>query len=84
MQPYWAAGWSFSRGHFVVNVPYDLYQPMIFMGEESSIGIRSFTYGYDHYAPQRSICFHTYANGKNAAARNKVKHFWENGSMYAG
>lgn len=84
MQPYWAAGWSFSRGHFVTNVPYDLYQPMIFMGEESSIGIRAFTYGYDHYAPQRSICFHTYANGKNARARNKVKHFWENSSLYAG
>lgn len=32
LQPYWAAGFSFSRGHFVVNVPYDLYQPMIFQG----------------------------------------------------
>lgn len=30
LQPWWAAGYSFSRGHFVVNVPYDLYQPMIF------------------------------------------------------
>ncbi len=25
-QPYWAAGYSFSRGHFVATVPYDLYQ----------------------------------------------------------
>jgi hypothetical protein len=25
LQPYWAAGFSFSRGHFVVNVPYDWY-----------------------------------------------------------
>jgi len=32
LEPYWAAGFSFSRGHFVVNVPYDLYQPMIFQG----------------------------------------------------
>lgn len=40
LEPYWAAGFSFSRGHFVVNVPYDLYQPMIFQGEEMSIGIR--------------------------------------------
>ena len=30
LSPWWAAGYSFSRGHFVVNVPYDLYQPMIF------------------------------------------------------
>ena len=32
LQPWWAAGYSFSRGHFVVNVPYDQYQPMIFQG----------------------------------------------------
>lgn len=84
MQPYWAAGWSFARGHFVVNVPYDLYLPMVFMGEESSIGVRAFTFGYDHYAAERSICFHTYAVGKNAKARGKVKHFWENTRNYAG
>lgn len=30
LEPWWAAGYSFSRGHFVVNVPYDPYQPMIF------------------------------------------------------
>lgn len=41
-----------------------------------SIGIRGFTIGYDFYAPERSVCFHHYAIGKNAKARNKVKHFW--------
>lgn len=84
MEPYWAAGYSFSRGHFVVNVPYDLYQPMIFQGEEMSIGIRGFTIGYDYYAMERSVCFHHYAIGKNAKKRNKVKHFWENSNRYAG
>ena len=57
---------------------------MIFQGEEMSIGIRGFTIGYDFYAPERSVCFHHYAVGKNAAIRNKVKHFWENGDRYAG
>jgi [Skp1-protein]-hydroxyproline N-acetylglucosaminyltransferase len=110
LQPWWAAGYSFSRGHFVVNgkmkqqmtsctvsiaesnltclhyrsVPYDPYQPMIFQGEEMSIGIRGYTIGYDFFAPERSVCFHHYAVGKNAAIRNKVKHFWENGDRYAG
>jgi len=84
LQPYWAAGFSFSRGHFVVNVPYDLYQPMIFQGEEMSIGIRGFTIGYDYFAPERSVCFHTYAVGPNAAKRGQVKHFWENGARYKG
>lgn len=84
LQPWWAAGYSFSRGHFVVNVPYDWLQPMIFQGEEMSIGIRGFTIGYDFYAPERSVCFHHYAVGKNKNLRNKVKHFWENGDRYAG
>ncbi len=30
LQPFWAAGFSFSRGHFKVLVPYDGYQPMVF------------------------------------------------------
>jgi len=84
LSPWWAAGYSFSRGHFIVNVPYDLYQPMIFQGEEMSIGIRGFTVGYDFYAPERSVCFHHYAVGKNAAVRNKVHHFWENDQKYSG
>jgi [Skp1-protein]-hydroxyproline N-acetylglucosaminyltransferase len=85
LEPWWAAGYSFSRGHFVVNTPYDpRASSMIFQGEEMSIGIRGFTVGYDFYAPERSVCFHHYAVGKNANARNKVKHFWENGDAYKG
>mmetsp|Transcript_39854 Transcript_39854/g.58544 ORF Transcript_39854/g.58544 Transcript_39854/m.58544 type:complete len:539 (-) Transcript_39854:346-1962(-) len=84
LQPYWAAGFSFSRGHFVVNVPYDQYLPMIFQGEEIEIGLRGFTYGYDIYAPEYSVCFHMYAVGKNEAARKKVNLFWENSDSYVG
>lgn len=84
LEPYWAAGYSFSRGHFIVNVPYDQYQPMIFQGEEMSIGIRGFTVGYDYYAPQRSVCFHHYAIGENAKKRSKVHHFWENSRNFEG
>lgn len=28
LEPYWAAGFSFSRGHFIVNVPYGKYAPI--------------------------------------------------------
>mmetsp|Transcript_15517 Transcript_15517/g.20214 ORF Transcript_15517/g.20214 Transcript_15517/m.20214 type:complete len:501 (-) Transcript_15517:54-1556(-) len=84
MEPYWAAGFSFSRGHFVVNVPYDLYQPMVFQGEEISITVRGFTWGYDFYAPERSVCFHMYAVGKNEGKRKKVSLFWENTGLYQG
>ena len=49
LHPFWSAGFSFSRGHFVVNVPYDQFQPLVFQGEEISIGVRGFTIGYDFY-----------------------------------
>eukprot|EP01031_Cornospumella_fuschlensis_P023507 gene23507-28513_t len=65
LQPFWAAGFSFSRGHFVVN------------GEEIAIGIRGFTFGYDFYAPRASVVFHEYAD--NSARRKKIHMFWENG-----
>lgn len=54
LHPLFAAGYSFSRGHFVVNVPYDFYQPLIFQGEEMSIGVRGFTIGYDFYVSSPS------------------------------
>eukprot|EP00587_Corethron_hystrix_P001993 CAMPEP_0113308756 /NCGR_PEP_ID=MMETSP0010_2-20120614/7079_1 /TAXON_ID=216773 ORGANISM="Corethron hystrix, Strain 308" /NCGR_SAMPLE_ID=MMETSP0010_2 /ASSEMBLY_ACC=CAM_ASM_000155 /LENGTH=640 /DNA_ID=CAMNT_0000163885 /DNA_START=148 /DNA_END=2070 /DNA_ORIENTATION=- /assembly_acc=CAM_ASM_000155 len=82
LEPYWAAGFSFSRGHFVTNVKYDQHLPMIFQGEEISITVRGWTNGYDFYAFERSPCFHMYAVGANAEKRHKVKLFWENGSKY--
>jgi hypothetical protein len=84
LEPYWAAGFSFGRGHFVMQVPYDAYLPMIFQGEEINIGLRGFTYGYDFYAPEFSVCFHMYASGKNAKKRNRIKMFWEHQDRYPG
>lgn len=43
LHPFWAAGFSFGRGHFVVNIPYDQHLPWIFQGEEISIGLRGFS-----------------------------------------
>ena len=30
LHPFWAAGFSFARGHFAVRVPYDCCTPMLF------------------------------------------------------
>jgi [Skp1-protein]-hydroxyproline N-acetylglucosaminyltransferase len=82
LQPLWAAGFSFGRGHFVVNVPYDLYLPNIFQGEESNIGIRAFSYGYDLYAPSQPIVYHYYGpktksqKKVNVKKKKKLK-FWD-------
>lgn len=37
LQPFWAAGFSFSRGHFKIRVPYDGRQPMVFQVSEQSV-----------------------------------------------
>ena len=85
LHPFWAAGFSFARGHFVIQVPYDQYLPMVFQGEEISIGLRAFTYGYDFYAAERSVCFHMYADENNPNdKRNKIPLFWENSNTYNG
>ena len=82
LEPFWAAGFSFGRGHFLVQVPYDPYLPMVFQGEEISMTIRGFTYGYDFYAPVRNVAFHMYAIRSNVEARSKVSKFTENEIMF--
>ena len=84
LHPFWAAGFSFARGHFLVQVPYDQFQPMVFQGEEIFQGLRGFTYGYDYYTAEISVAFHMYAIKANKDKRKKVKLFWENGSLYPG
>jgi len=82
LQPFWAAGFSFARGHFISRVPYDCCLPMVFMGEEISMGIRGWTHGYDHYAPQSSVVFHEYA--QKSSRRRHVPKFWEAGGKKKG
>ena len=82
LEPFWAAGFSFSRGHFTVRVPYDALMPMVFMGEEISIGIRGFTFGYDYYAPKESVVFHEYAD--YSSRRKKIPMFWDNMAEHQG
>jgi [Skp1-protein]-hydroxyproline N-acetylglucosaminyltransferase len=84
LHPFWAAGFSFARAHFVIQVPYDQYLPMVFQGEEISMGLRGFTYGYDYYAAERSVCFHMYAIKENKKKRQSIKLFWENSRLYTG
>lgn len=85
LHPWWSAGFSFSRGHFVVNVPYDRAQPMVFSGEEMSIAIRGWTIGYDYYTSERSACFHHYAESEEGIAKRKnVPTFWENSDHFEG
>ena len=84
LEPFWAAGFSFARGHFLVQVPYDAYLPLVFQGEEISMTVRGFTYGYDFFAPVRNVAFHMYAIRGNQEQRLKVKTFIENETIFPG
>jgi hypothetical protein len=85
LHPWWSAGFSFARGHFVVNVPYDRLQPMVFSGEEMAIAIRGWTVGYDFYTAERSVCFHHYCESDEVNAKRKnVPTFWENCKLKPG
>jgi glycosyltransferase involved in cell wall biosynthesis len=53
-----AAGFIFTCGSFVEEIPYDPY--LYFHGEEQSLAIRSFTRGWDIYHPCRIPLYHYY------------------------
>lgn len=68
----------------MIQVPYDQYLPEIFQGEEMSMTLRGFSYGYDYYAPERNICFHMYAVHKFRENRLAVPKFSENEKLFPG
>ena len=68
---FWAAGFSFSSGKRVREVPYDPYLPFLFFGEEISMALRMWTRGYDLFAPDRHIAYHLWSRD------HRVGTFWE-------
>lgn len=84
LHPFWAAGFSFARGHFGIQVPYDPHLPFVFQGEEISMTVRGFTYGYDFYAPIRNVAYHIYATRQNRENRLNIPTFTENAALFPG
>lgn len=68
---FWAAGFSFSRGNIVHDVPYDSNLEYLFFGEEILMTVRLFTNGYKIYAPHQVLIYHLWN-------RNYRNTFWEN------
>ena len=61
----WAAGFSFSKCHAELRVPYDINLIQIWTGEEFGRGARLWTNGYDFYTPTQPLIAHDYTPGKN-------------------
>ena len=70
----------FYVSNYVCTVEYLYF--LLLQGEEISIGIRGFTYGYDFYAPRDSVVFHEYASKSDR--RKTVHMFWENSEKHKG
>mmetsp|Transcript_11927 Transcript_11927/g.22081 ORF Transcript_11927/g.22081 Transcript_11927/m.22081 type:complete len:688 (+) Transcript_11927:101-2164(+) len=70
---YIAAGFFFARAEFLIDVPFDPYMPWCFMGEEIALSLRSWTHGWDIYAPRKNLIAHQYRPGRMGLPK-----FWEN------
>jgi [Skp1-protein]-hydroxyproline N-acetylglucosaminyltransferase len=55
-----AAGFNFARSSVLSDCPYQNL-PHLFFGEEISMAVRLFVYGYDLYAPVESVCYHLWS-----------------------
>ena len=64
------AGFLFTRGSWLHDVPFDPHLDYLFTGEEMLLSIRSFTFGWNVYTPNRNIVFHTYT-------RSSAPKFWD-------
>lgn len=75
-----AAGFLFTVGSFVEQVPYD--PELYFYGEEASMSVRAFTSGYDLFHPCETIVWHDYIRADaarhwhNHTRLNKVERDW--------
>lgn len=67
---FWAAGFSFSRGDLVREVPYDPHLPFLFFGEETAMALRMWTRGFDIFAPDVHVLYHRWERGYRST-------FWE-------
>lgn len=59
---YIAAGFFFSDGHFLNNVPYD--PDIFFLGEEIALSACAFTRGYDIWSPHKILVWHFYVRAE--------------------
>ncbi len=55
---FFSAHFVFTYGQWIKEVPYD--ELLYFEGEEDTLGVRSFTNGWDMYHPHRAIGYHFY------------------------
>lgn len=68
---FYSAHFCFTLGQFVKEVPHD--PDYYFHGEEISVGVRAYTWGYDLFHPHKVIAWHEYTR------KGRTKHWDDNG-----
>ncbi len=82
---FYAGGFAFARGQFIVDVPYD--SAYYFQGEEMALSFRVFSHGYDIYHPHLPLLWHQYGRPdvpkhwkdhvKSEEERKVIKETWD-------
>lgn len=70
---FWAAGFSFSRGTFVRDLPYDNTLEYVFFGEETLMSIKLFEQGYHLFCPDDIIVYHLWSRKYRPTFRENEK-----------
>jgi hypothetical protein len=71
---FYSAHFAFASGNFVKEVPHD--PNYYFHGEEISIAVRAYTWGYDLFHPHKVLIWHEYTR------KNKPKHWDDSKDWY--
>jgi glycosyltransferase involved in cell wall biosynthesis len=71
---FYSAGFCFTLGDFVKEIQHN--PKLYFYGEEITIAVRAFTYGYDLFHPHRVVLWHEYIR------KNKKKH-WDDDKKWS-
>jgi glycosyltransferase involved in cell wall biosynthesis len=70
---FYSAHFAFTTGKFVKEVPHD--PKFYFHGEEISIAVRSYTWGYDIFHPHKAVIWHEYT-------RNNKRKQWDDDPIW--
>lgn len=74
--PFCAAGFLFADSRIILDIPYDPY--LYFHGEEITLAVRLWTYGWDIFSPNAVILYHDYDNHPGRERHWKDHDSWLN------
>ena len=72
---FYSAHFAFASGDFVREVPHD--PELYFHGEEISIAVRAYTWGYDLFHPHKSIVWHEYTRSNRTKQWDDDSEWWK-------